>query len=180
MRSDDHFDTQPSNDGCTSVDGQGTINCGVGTTLMDCKQGPMSNLNFSDYFVWSRPNKAVRSVSTTFRFDQLVNIRRISMWFWYAPDGGALVPNLTLYTSNDNFTTSSNQISINTSDSLPPVENRRYRLDVDITDEGLMVQSLRIMMNINEGLVILLSEVLFCGGKCIVFCEYNYLCTSKH
>jgi len=36
MRSDDYNGTQPSNEGCTSIDEQGTINCGVGTTLMNC------------------------------------------------------------------------------------------------------------------------------------------------
>jgi len=166
MRSDDFFGTQFSNDGCTSVDGQGTINCGVGTTLMDCERGLRRNLNFSDlsdYFVWSRTTVAVRNVSTIFRFDQPVNIHRISMWFWYAANAGIIVPNLTLYSSNDNFITSSNQISINTSDSVPPVENRQYRLNVDITDESLLVQSLRIVMTISDGLSILLSEVLFCG-----------------
>jgi len=165
-RPDGYFGTQPSNDGCTSIDGQGTINCGVGTTLMDCEQGVIRNLNFSDlldYFVWYRRTEVVRSVSMIFRFDQLFNISRISMWFWNAPNGGIFVPSLTLYSSNDNFTTSSNQISINTSNSAVPVENRQYRLNVDITDEGLMVQSLRVMMTINEGIHIFLSEVLFCG-----------------
>ena len=135
---------------------------------MDCEQGPRKNLNFSDlsdYFVWSRVSSTPRNVSTTFRFNQPVGIHRISMWFWNAPLGGIVVPSLTLYSSNDNFTTSSNQISIDTSDSLSPVENRQYRLNVDITDEGLMVQYLRIMMTINEGSFIFLSEILFCG-KC--------------
>jgi len=51
------------------------------------------------------------------------------MWFWNAPLGGVFVANnLTLCSSNDNFTTSSNQISIDTSYSLSPVENRQYRL----------------------------------------------------
>jgi len=45
MRSDG---TQPNNDEGTPIDGQGTINCGVGTTLMDYQQGPRRNLNFSD------------------------------------------------------------------------------------------------------------------------------------
>jgi len=166
MRSDDYFGTQPNNDGCTSIDGQGTINCGVGTTLMDCERGNLRNTNFSDlsdYFVWNRSTLAVRNASTIFGFNQPVNIRRISMWFWNAPNGGIIIPSLTLYSSNDNFTTSSNQISINTSNSVVPVDNRRYRLNVDITDEGLMVQSLRIMMTINEGQFVFLSEAQFCG-----------------
>jgi len=166
MRSDDYFGTQPSNNGCTPIDGQGIINCGVETTLMDCEQGPVRNFSsseFSDYFVWGRATSAVKSVSTIFGFDQPVNIRRISMWFWNAPISAIFVPSLTLYSYNDNFTTTSNQISINTSDSAVPEDNRRYRLNVDITDEGLMVQSLRIMMTISKGTHIFLSEVLFCG-----------------
>jgi len=176
MRSDDYFGIQPSNDGCTSVDGQETINCGVGTTLMDCERGPTRNLNFSDfsdYFVWNRTTSAVRSVSTIFRFDQPVNIRRISIWFWYAPSGGIIVPSVALYSSDDNFTTSSNQISIDTSNSLQSEENSQYRLNVDITDEGLMVQYLKIVMTINEGIFAMLSEVLFCGKR-MVFYEYDY------
>ena len=168
MRSDEYTGgVQPSNEGCTSIGGQGTINCGVGTTLMDCENGPISNLNFSDlspYFVWNRTSLANRNVSVVFRFDQPVYLRRISMWFWNAPLGGIVVPSLTLYSSNDNSTTPSNQISIDTSDSPVPVENRQYRLNVDITNnEDLMIQSLRIMMTISEGTYIFLSEVLFCG-----------------
>ena len=168
MRSDEFFGTQPSNDGCTSIDGQ-DINCGVETTLMDCERGPTRNLNFSDlssYFVWNRTSSVLRNVSVVFKFSQPVNIRRISMLFWYAPRIGTVIPNLTLYSSNDNSIAPSNQISIDTSDSPVPVENRQYRLNVDITNEGLLVQSLRVMMTISEGIFIFLSEVLFCG-KCM-------------
>ena len=166
MRSNEFSSVQPSNDGCTSIDGQGTINCGVETTLMDCENGPTRNLNLSDlspYFVWNRTRLVLRNVSVVFRFDQQVNIRRISMWFWNAPNGGITLPSLTLYSSNENSTTPSNQISIDTSDSPVPVEDRRYRLNVDITDDGLMVQSLRIMVALTDGTHIFLSEVLFCG-----------------
>ena len=165
MRSDEFSSVQPSNNGCTPIDGQGTIKCGVNTTLMNCERGPTGNVNFSDldlsdYFVWSRDK---RNVSTVFRFDQSVNIRRISMWFWNAPNGGIRIPNLTLYSSNDNFTASSNSVTVNTSNSPAPVDNTRYRLNVDITDEDLMIQFLRVMMNISEGTHIFLSELLFCG-----------------
>jgi len=152
-----------------SIDGLGTINCGVGTTLMDCERGALRNINFSDlsdYFVWSRTPPAFRNVSTVFRFNQPVNIRRIIMQFWNALSGGISIPSLILYSSTDDFTTSSNQISIDTSDSAVLEDNTRYRLNVDITDEGLMVQSLRIMMTISEGQFVFLSEVQFCG-KCM-------------
>ena len=167
MRSDEYIGgVQPNNDGCISIDGQGTINCGVGTTLMDCERGPSRNLNFSDlspYFVWNRTRSILLNVSTVFRFPLPVNIRRISMWFWNAPLNGITLPILTLYSSNDNSTTPSNQISIDTSDSPVPVENTRYRLNVDIINEDLMFQFLRIMMTISQGTHTFLSEVLFCG-----------------
>ena len=166
MRSDGYFATQPSDDNCTSINGQGTINCGVGTTLIDCENGPTRAINFSDlspYFVWNRTTSATRNVSVVFRFPLPVNLRRIIMWFWNAVNGGIVIPSLTLYSSNDNSTTPSNQISIDTSDSPVLVENRQYRLNVDITNEGLMVQSLRVMMTISQGTYIFLSEVMFCG-----------------
>ena len=173
MRSDEFSSVQPSNDGCISIDGQGTISCGVGTTLMDCGRGPVGNFNFSDlseYFVWDLRN--ARNVSVVFRFERPLDIRRISMWFWNSPNGGIALPSLTLY---DNSTTPSNQISIDTSDSPVPVENRQYRLNVDITNEGLMVQSLRVIMAISEGTHTFLSEVLFCGKYIHSFYEYNCL-----
>ena len=166
MRSNEFIGVQPSNDGCVSIDGQGTINCTVGTTLMDCKRGPSVNLTFSniaDYFVWNRTTSANRNVSVVFRFDQPVNIRRISMWFWNAPKIGIALPNLRLYSLNEDSTTPSNQISIDTSDSPEPVENRQYRLNVDITNEGLMFQFLRIVVALTERTHIFLSEVMFCG-----------------
>ena len=178
MRSDSYFGgAQPSNDGCTSIDGQGTVKCGVNTTLMDCERGLTRNLNFSDlspYFVWNRTTSANRNVPVVFRFDRSVNIRRISMWFWNSPTRDTVqIPSLTLYSSNDDSTTPSNQISIDTSESPALMENRQYRLIVDITNEGLMVQLLRIVMTISDGTHIFLSEVQFCG-KCIIL-VYSYI-----
>ena len=162
--------TLPTNDGCNTST-NGTINCGVGTTLMDCDRGLTRNLNFSDlsdYFVWNRTaTTSDRTVSTVFRFSQPVNIDRISMWFWNAPQGTLIdIPSITLFSSNDVSTTPSNSVTIDTSDSTEPMESRRYRLNVDITSGGLMIQSLEVMMRITgEGRYIFLNEVLFCG-KC--------------
>ncbi|XP_065917181.1 class II receptor tyrosine kinase-like isoform X3 [Dysidea avara] len=138
----------------SSTSGQQYPNCG------NCQRDDLS-----DYFVWDL--RSDRNVSVVFRFDQPVYLRRISMWFWNAPLSGIVVPNLTLYSSSDNSTTLSNQISIDTSDSPVPVENRQYRLNVDIINEGLMVQSLRIMMTISEGTHTFLSELLFCVSTTI-------------
>ena len=155
---------QPTNDGCNATnDGQGTINCGVGTTLMDCDRGSIGNLNFSDYFLWSRRSiSEIRNVSTVFRFNQPVNIGRISLWFqelivqaypnWHCIH--------LLMTPLHHLIRS---LLILVSNSLPLVENRQYRLNVDITDEDLLIQSLRILTSINDSAAMLLSEVMFCG-----------------
>ena len=166
MESDEFFGTQPTNDGCNATND--TINCGVGTTLMDCDRGSVGNLNFSDlsdYFLWSRRSMSeIRAVSTVFRFDQPVNIDRISMWFWYAPvSASADIPKLALYSSNDDSSKPSNPVTIDISDSLPLVMDGQYRLNVDITDEDLWIHSLRILTSIDNSAVMLLSEVMFCG-----------------
>ena len=60
MRSHVFNGTQPSNEGCTngvSIGGQVTIDCGQGTTLIDCDRGYNDNADYSDlsnYFIWSR------------------------------------------------------------------------------------------------------------------------------
>ena len=183
MRSDEFFGTEPANDGCTAIDRQGTINCGVETTLTDCNRGVLRNLNFSDlsdYFVWNKTSiYKVRNVSMLFRFDQPLNISRIGMWFWNAPRSSIGIPNLTLYSSKDSSTRSSNLVTIGISNSQAPVENERYRLNVDITDEGLMIHSLRIIMTLNEDFFVFLSEMLFCG-KYRIYCICIILSTSLH
>ena len=172
MRSDEYNGMQLTNDGCNTST-NGTVNCGVGTTLMDCDRGSARNLDFtdlSDYFVWSRfSSPEIRNVSTLIRFPQPINIHRVSLWFWNAPSGGIITPNLILYSSNDDTTIPSNPVTIDTSNSPAPVENERRRINVDITDDGLMIQSLRIVMIISEGFYIFLSEVLFCG-------KYSFFC----
>ena len=168
MRSDEFFtEVQPTNDGCNTST-NGTINCGVGTALMDCDRGSINNLDFtnlSDYFVWNR-NITIsdRTVSTVFRFSQPVNIAKIIMYFWNAPRSLIDIPTIELYSSNDSTITPSNPVTIDTSDLLTPRENQRYRLDIDTTSGGLMMQSLDVVMRITgEGRYIFLSEVFFCG-----------------
>ena len=167
--------TLPTNDGCNTST-NGTINCGVGTTLMDCDRGSSRNLNFSDlsdYFVWNRTaTTSDRTVSIVFRFSQPVNILRISMWFWNAPRSLIDIPNLTLFSSNDNTSAPSNLVTIDTSDSAKPVENQRYRLNVNIASGSLMTQSLEVILRIaGEGRYMFLNEVFFCS-KCRVVVVY--------
>ena len=79
--------TQPSNGGCTNgaiLSGRVTIDCGQGTTLIDCDQGYNDNVDYSDlssYFIWSRTESLGAQVSMVFRFHQQVNANRINMFF---------------------------------------------------------------------------------------------------
>ena len=171
--------TLPTNDGCNTST-NGTINCGVGTTLMDCDRGIINSLDLSDlsnYFVWNRTaTTSDRTVSTAFRFSQPVNIGRISMWFWNAPRSLIDIPSITLFSSNDVSTTQSNPVNIDTSDSAEPIESRRYRLNVDIASGGLMIQSLDVVMRITgEGRYIFLNELLFCGKYIMVIWPYRLI-----
>ena len=74
--------TLPTNGGCNTST-NGIINCGVGTTLMDCDRGSINSLDFtdlSDYFVWNRTaTTSDRTVSIVFKFSQPVNIGKISL-----------------------------------------------------------------------------------------------------
>ena len=159
---------QPSNDGCTSVDGQGTINCGVGTTLTDCERAPKNNLVIShvpNFFLWNRISSVNQQVSLVFRFDQQVDIRRIAMFFYNSPSNNIIVPDLMLYWSNDDSTTPSNQVNFSTTDSFNRNSEGRVRLFLDIDhDGGLRLQYFRIVMSFyGDSEWIFLSEVIFCG-----------------
>jgi len=152
--------TQPSNDGC---DGQGTINCGVGTTLVDCITGPRHNFDISKYFLWNRTVN--QQVSVVFRFDQQVDIRRIVMIFYNSPSNNITIPNLMFYWSNDNSSMPSNQISFNTTDLFNRDREGRHRLSFNINhDGGIRLQYFRAVMSFYDASEwIFLSEVFFCG-----------------
>ena len=170
MKSDEYTGgIQPINNGCTPLEGQKNVFCGVGTTLMDCNNGEQASINYTDlsnFFVWDRT--AVQQVSIVFRFDQPVNICRISMFFWNTPNGGIVIPSLTLYSSNDDSTTPSNEVTSN-NNSVTEENIRRRRRNLDITDESGLFQFWRIVMTSTEGLYIFLNEVSFCG-RCEVMC----------
>ena len=109
----------------------------------------------------------MQQVSIVFRFDQPVNIRRISMFFWNAPNDYVTVPTFILYSSNDDSTTPSNEITSNNNLALVGNDRHRCRRNLDITDEGELFQFWRIVMTSTEGSYIFLNEVSFCG-KCEV------------
>ena len=162
--------TQPSNEGYTnnvSNDEQVTIHRGQGTTLIDCDRGYNDNAaNYSDlsnYFIWNRTASVNQQVSIVFRFDQQINISRISMFFWNSQNNSIIVPNVMMYWSNDDSITPSNVINI-----TPGSPNRngdtRGRLNIDNNNAGLQFQYLRIVMAFYDNSEwIFLSGVQFCG-----------------
>ena len=171
MRSHVFNGTQPSNEGCTngvSIDGQVTIDCGQGTTLIDCDRGYNDNADYSDlsdYFMWNRTQSASvdQNVSIVFRFNQQINISRISMFFWNSLSNSIIVPNVMMYWSDDDFITPSNEINI-TPGSPSRNGDRRSRFNIDINRTDLKYQYLRIEMSFYDNSEwIFLSEVWFCG-----------------
>ena len=165
--------TQPSNEGCTnyngvSTDGQMTIECGQGTTLIDCNRG-FNGGDYSDIsgtFVWNRTTSVAEQVSVVFRFDQQVNISRIIMFFWNSPSNSIIIPNVRMYWSNDDSITLSNEINI-TPRSVKRIDDERRRWFIDINDNGLHFQYLRIEMSFyDDSKWIFLGEVAFCGKLC--------------
>ena len=173
MRSNVFNGTQPSNKGCTtyngvSIDGQVTTDCEQGTTLFDCDRG----INGGDYsdlsrtFAWNRTTSVAQQVSIVFRFDQQINISRISMFFWNSQNNSIIIPNVMMYWSNDDSITSSNEMTITTSSPSRTGDGRR-RLSIDINN-GLHFQYLRIEMSFYDNSEwIFLGEVQFCGQSCI-------------
>ena len=168
MRSNVFNGTQPSNERCTnsvSIDGQVTIDCGQATTLIDCDRGfnDCDYSNLSRTFAWNRTTSVAQQVSVVFRFDQQINISRITMFIWNSQRNSIIIPNVMMYWFNDDSITPSNEIAITTSSPSRTGDGRR-RLNVDINDIGLQFQYLRIVMNFyDDSEWIFLGEVQFCG-----------------
>ena len=164
MRSHVFNGTQPSNEGCILIGGEVNIECGQGTTLIDCNRGYNDNnvnySNLSNYFIWNRTASVDQKVSIVFRFYQQINISRISMFFWNSQSNSIIVPNVMMYWSNDDSITPSNVINITTTS---PSRNGdgQCRLNIDIINDTLQYQYLRIVMSSSEW--IFLSEVGFCS-----------------
>ena len=161
--------TQPSNEGCTngvSIDGQVTIDCRQGTTLIDYNRGINGGdySHLSDTFAWNRTTSVNSQVSIVFTFYQQINASRIAMFFWNSQNNSIIVPNVMMYWFNDDSITPSNEIII-TTNSLDRTGSGRRRLNIDIiNDDGLQFQYLRIEMNFYDNSEwIFLSEVNFCG-----------------
>ena len=163
---DEFFDgAQPTNDGCNTPT-NGTINCGVGTTLMDCNRGSVGDYsNLSDYFVWS--SLINPQVSVIVGFGQSVNVHRIIMFLWVFENSDIIVPNVKVHGSNDSFVTRSYEITGTITQS---VDNQWTRLNVNISGE-ISFQYFRVTMNFNNTINlkwIFLSEISFCGKQIIM------------
>ena len=161
-RSHEFNGAQPSNEGCTPTNEQATIKCGQGTTLIDCYWGHNDTINYSnlsDYFIW---NRTAQQVSIVFRFDQQINISKITMFFWNSQSNSIIIPNVRLAWADHNamkfFDTAI------TADSPNRTKDGHSTLNIDIDTDKLKFLYLRIVMTFyNSSKWIFLSEVQFCG-----------------
>ena len=182
--------TQPSNEGCTDgviVNEQVTIDCGQGTTLMDCDRGYNDNADYSDlshYFIWSMTASFAASVSIVFRFDQEVRGSKINMFFWNSQSNRITVPNVMIDWATHIMSFS--PLTTITTNSLNRTEDGQCVLNIDINNAGLF-QYLRIDMNFDSEWIFL-SEVQFCGEYCMdvvvngmaKLCSYIRTCSYMH
>ena len=82
------------------------------------------------------------------------------MFFWNSQSNSIIVPNVMMYWSNDDSITPPNEINITTNSPSRTGDGKR-RLNIDIINDTLQYQYLRIVMSSSEW--IFLSEVEFCG-----------------
>ena len=163
--------TQSSNEGCTNgatVSGRVTIDCGQGTTLIDCDRG----INGGDYsdlsrtFAWNRTTSVAQQVSIDFRFDQQINISRITMFFWNSPSNSIIIPNVRMYWADQNVRFFETTIATN---SPNRTEDGQSILNIDISNDKLKFIYLRLTMTFyGNSEWIFLGEVQFCGKLLIV------------
>ena len=134
-------------------------------TLIDCDRGfnGRDYSHLSDTFTWNRTTSVNNQVSIVFRFYQQINISRISMFIWNSQSNSIIVPNVMMYWSNDDSITPSNEITITTTSPDRTGDGRR-RLNIDINNDRLQFQYLRILMSFYDNSEwIFLGEVQFCG-----------------
>ena len=156
--------TQLSIEGCTiSTEGELTIDCGQGTTLVDCDQGGDYS-DLSHFFTWSRTASGAQQVSIVFRFNQQINISNINMFFWNSPSNSIIVPNVSMAWADHNLQFIETTITTN---SPNRTKDGQSTLNINNIGDRLKFQNLRIMMSFYDNSEwIFLSEVQFCG-KCV-------------
>ena len=182
MRSNVFNGTQPSNEGCINgaiVSGRVTIDCGQGTTLIDCDQGYNDNADYSDlsnYFIWRRNESVAQQVSIVFRFYQQIMNSRITMLFWNSQSNSIIVPNVRMYQGDyfDGSNVLTREITTITTSSPDRTGDGRRRLNIDINYDRLQYQYLRIEMSFyNNSEWIFLGEVQFCGEYTVTMAIYT-------
>ena len=168
MRSNVFNGTQPRNEGCTYaaiVSGRVTIDCGQGTTLIDCDRGYNDYLNLSNYFIWSRNEAVGQQAPIVFRFYEHIKISRISMFFWNSQSNSIIIPNVRMYWGDhyDGSIVPTNEITVSTNSPNRTGDGLR-KLNIAINNDGLQFQYLRIEMSFyDDSEWIFLGEVQFCG-----------------
>ena len=139
---------QPSNDG---------------NILIDCDQG-FNGGDYSDLsrtFAWNRTTSVAQQVSIVFRFDQQINISRITMFFWNSPSNSIIIPNVRLAWADHNMIFTETAITTNSPDRT---EGGQSMLSIDINNDRLKFVYLSIVMNFYDNSQwIFLGEVQFCG-----------------
>ena len=172
MRSHVFRGTLPSNGGCAngpSVDGQVTIDCGLGTALIDCNsdlnQAVFANLSDTPLFMWNKTALSSNEVPIIFKFDQQVNVAIIRMYFWSSLRDSMTVPNINVYWSDEDFVMPSKEFVITHSTSGGDADQQV--LTIHIGHRNLKFRYIRIQMAFADSCQwIVLSEVEFCGGCC--------------
>ena len=164
--------TQPSNGGCTNgplIGGQVTIDCGLGTALLDCESNFNNNtlpdLSSLSVFTWNKTAIFSQQVSITFTFIQQISFNIIRMFFWNSTSDNVRVPSVTAYWSDDDSVVPSNYIAVSYNTDC----SRTGGCVLTITggNSELKFQYLRITMTFHINHVwIFLSEIQFCGKKC--------------
>ena len=157
--------TLPSNGGCTngpSVDGQVTIDCGLGTALIDCDSGfnggNFSGLSNLSIFTWNKTASLSQRVPIIVTFDQQISINRIYMFFWNSTSDNIRVPDVAAYWSSSPGTPSN---IITASYSTDCSSNGGCVL---IITGAQRLRYLRIVMTFHlNNDWIFLSEMQFCG-----------------
>ena len=170
MRSNVFNGTQPSNEGCTNaaiVSGRVTIDCGQGTTLIDCDRGYNDNADYSDlssYFIWRRSGSIGQQVSIVIRFYQQIKISRIIMFFWNSQSNSITIPNVRMYRGDyfDGSIILTNEIIPRTTNSPNRTGDGQHKLNIDISNNRQQFQYLRIEILFSNEWTFL-SEVQFCG-----------------
>ena len=171
--------TRPSSEGCTSSDGQVTIDCGVGTALVDCDSdfngGNFSHLSDMPISTWNRTASVTNQVSIVFRFDQQISLGVIQMYFWTSLSDNIKVPEVNVYWS-DNSTEPSNEFAI-THDTSGGGAIGQHTLTINVSNHELKFRYVRITMSFCETCEwIFLSEVQFCGEFLVHYDSRSCLC----